>query len=459
MWFGAAGVAVLALAALILVPRLQPSTGTLVVVVSGRTAGTLPSSPLMVHTKGQWVALGDISGAVPAAPAEREVAALSIATGDYDGVRLGGALQGVSITVTAGQVAPLLLGIDSGHLIPGAAYAGNDEVNLGLGELGGKFVAMPAYDLVDQAGHLFNPITTSDKDLVIAAFHTTCHETCPLYTALFFQLSQRMPAGVRLAEVTTDPATDTPAALATYSRQIGANWTFATGSVEALTAFWKPFGVELATGDSHVSTLALVDRHGYVRLVYRGVPDVGSSIPPALISSLSAQGLHELGSGGDGWGAPDVLKALLAIARPEQPLPVAGGKAPAFSLLSTDGSRVSLAGLAGKPVVINFWATYCPPCRAEMPLLQKRAGGPESGVQLVYVNEGNSRQAARDFLDSLGIHQPALLDSDLSVGRAYGAIALPTTVFVRADGTIAARHIGQLDDSVLAAQISNLVSQ
>ena len=451
--------AVLALALLLLVPRLQPPTGTLVVVVSGRTAGSLPVSPLMVHTDGQWVALGDVSGAVPAAPAEREVAALAIPAGKYDGVRLGGALQDVSITVTAGQVEPLLLGIESGQLIPGAAYAGNDEVNLGLGELGGKFVAMPAFDLVDQAGHAFNPMTTSGKDLVIAAFHTTCRETCPLYTALFFQISQNMPAGVTLAEVTTDPATDTPAALASYSKQIGANWTFATGSAEALTAFWKPFGVELASGDSHVSTLALVDRHGYVRLVYRGVPDVGNSIPPALITTLNAQGLHELASGGDGWGAPDVLKALLTIARPEQPSITAGGKAPAFSLSSTDGSRVSLASLAGKPAVINFWATYCPPCRAEMPLLQKRAGGAQSGVQLVYVNEGNSRQAARDFLDSLGIHQAALLDSDLSVGHAYGAIALPTTVFVRADGTIAARHIGQLDDSVLAAQISNLVSQ
>lgn len=443
---------------LLLVPRLQPPTGTLVVVVAGRTAGSLPQSALMVHRSGQWVALGDVSGAVPAAPAEREVAVLSIPAGKYDGVRLGGALQDVSITVTAGQVEPLLLGIESGHLIPGAAYAGNDEVNLGLGELGGKFVAMPNYDLVDQAGRAFNPMTTSGKDLVIAAFHTTCHETCPLYTALFFQLSQRMPAGVTLAEVTTDPATDTPAALTSYAQQVGASWTFATGSAEALTAFWKPFGVELATGDSHVSTLALVDRHGYVRLVYRGVPDVGGSIPPALSTSLSPEGLHELASGGDGWGAPDVLKALLTIARPEQPSPSAGGKAPAFSLTSTDGSRVSLASLAGKPLVINFWATYCPPCRAEMPLLQKRAG-PQSGVQLVLIDEGDSRQAARDFLDSLGIHQVALLDSDLSVGRAYGAIALPTTVFVRADGTIAARHIGQLDDGVLATQISNLVAK
>jgi hypothetical protein len=80
-------------------------------------------------------------------------------------------------------------------------------------------------------------------------------------------------------------------------------------------------------------------------------------------------------------------------------------------------------------------------------------------VQLVLVNEGDSGRAARDFLDSLGIHQPALLDSDLSAGHAYGAIALPTTVFVRADGTIAARHVGQLNDAVLAAEISNLAAK
>ena len=64
--------------------------------------------------------------------------------------------------------------------------------------------------------------------------------------------------------------------------------------------------------------------------------------------------------------------------------------------------------------------------------------------------------AARAFLGSVGLNQPTLLDSDLGVGRAYGAIALPTTVFVRADGTIAARHIGQLDEGVLAAELITL---
>jgi cytochrome oxidase Cu insertion factor (SCO1/SenC/PrrC family) len=450
-------VALVALVLVLLLPRAQPPTGTLLVAVAGRAEGSVAISALMVHGAGGWVALGDVSGAAPAAPAERDLTTVSLATGTYDGVRLGGDIQNVSITIAAGQVEPLLLGIDAGHLIPGAAYAGNDEVNLGLGELAGKFVALPSYDLVDQAGRQFTPSATSGKDLVIAAFNTSCHETCPLYTALFFQIEQHMPAGVTLAEVTTDPAMDTPAVLTDYAHRIGAQWTFATGSADALTSFWKSFGVQLASGDTHVSTLALVDRHGYVRLVYRGVPDVGPAMPPELITGLSAQGLRELGSGGDGWGAPDVLKALLAIAGPaqQQSFYGAGARAPGFTLTSTDGSQVSLAGLAGKPVVINFWASYCPPCRAEMPLLQKRAG-PQTGFQLILVNEGDSRQAATKFLDSLGIHQPALLDSDLSVGHDYGAIALPTTVFIHPDGTYAGRNIGQLDDRLLAALLATL---
>ena len=425
------------------------------VAVAGRADSSLTRSPLMIHGAGQWVSLGDVSGAAPAAPAERDVTAVSLPSGAYDSVRLGGDVQRVAIRITTGQVEPLLLGIDAGHLIAGSAYAGNDEVNLGLGELSGKFVAMPNYELTDQAGQPVDPVTAAGKDLVIAAFNTSCHETCPLYAALFFEIEQHMPAGVILAEVTTDPSTDTIAALSAYSHKIGAPWTFATGSIDALTSFWKPFGVQLASGDIHTSTLALVDRHGYIRLVYRGVPGVGVGMPPGLITGLSPQGLHELASGGDGWGAPDVLQALATIAGPIQPPNNAGGQARAFTLTGTDGRQVTLASLAGKPAVINFWASYCPPCRAEMPLLQ-RLVGQRSGMQLVLVDEGDSSQAARSFLGEVGLNQAALLDSDLSVGHAYGAIALPTTVFVRADGTIAARHIGQLDEAVLAAQLTTL---
>jgi hypothetical protein len=66
---------------------------------------------------------------------------------------------------------------------------------------------------------------------------------------------------------------------------------------------------------------------------------------------------------------------------------------------------------------------------------------------------------ARSFLSRVGIRQRSLLDADLAVGRAYGVAALPTTFFVRSDGTIDRRQVGQLDERVLTAELSNLVSQ
>jgi cytochrome oxidase Cu insertion factor (SCO1/SenC/PrrC family) len=454
---GLAAALVVAVVAVAL-PRLQPATGTLLVIGAGRSAGSIPATTIELHGSAGWTALGQVLGAVPAAPGQRELLALPVAVGAYDGVRLGGDQATLPVVVKAGQVEPILLGIDGGKLIAGAAYAGNDQVNLGLGELSGRFVAMPAFTLQDQLGHTFDSGTTAGKDLVIAAFHTTCHETCPLYTALFFQLQKNLPPGVQLAEVTTDPAVDTPTALNEYGRRLGAGWTFATGSPAALATFWKPFGVELASGDSHVSTLALVDRHGYVRLVYRGVPDIGNDIQPSLVTSLSAAGLVQLASHGDGWGAPSVLQSLLTITGPEQVAQKPGGRAPGFSLVTTEGRRVSLADLTGRPLVINFWASYCPPCRAEMPLLQRRVGS-LSTVRLVLIDEGDSSQAARDFLSATGIKQAALLDTDLRVGRAYGVLPLPTTVFVRADGSIAGRQVGEMDDRVLAAWLSTLGTQ
>lgn len=445
-------------ALLLALPRLQPPTGTVLVLGSARTAESLAPATVSLHGSAGWSAIGSVSGSIPAAPEQRELLAVSVAAGDYNGVRVGPAEQPLAVAVVAGQVEPILLGIESGRLIPGAAYAGNDQVNLGLGELAGRFVAMPAFDLADQSGNRFTNSSMAGKDVVIAAFHTNCHQTCPLYTALFAQLAKHLPSTVLLLEVTTDPATDTPPMLAAYARSIGAGWTFATGTADALSAFWKPFGVELASGDSHVSTLALLDRHGYIRLVYRGVPDVGHDISPVLFTSLGVEGLRELESGGDGWGSPQVLQSLLTISGPESTPAATAGSAPAFSLSDTDGRRVSLTGLLGRPLVINFWATYCAPCRVEMPMLQSKVGA-QASAQLVLVNEGDGAQAARSFLASLGIHQSALLDSDLSVGRAYGAIALPVTVFVRPNGTIDARHIGQLDERVLAAELSKLSGQ
>ena len=88
-------------------------------------------------------------------------------------------------------------------------------------------------------------------------------------------------------------------------------------------------------------------------------------------------------------------------------------------------------------------------------MLQRVIAG-QSSARLVLIDEGDSNQVAANFLKSVGVLSDTLLDRDLAVGHAYGAIGLPTTVFVSRDGTIASRRAGQLDERVLAAELSTL---
>ena len=147
-------------------------------------------------------------------------------------------------------------------------------------------------------------------------------------------------------------------------------------------------------------------------------------------------------------------------AKTSGPAGLVGQAAPVFALYDDRGQPVSLARYRGRIAVMNLWASWCPPCRAEMPDLQRLSNlYAARGLAIIGVNEGESPSAARDFLLSVGVSAPALLDLDLSAGRANGVIGLPTTVFVRADGTIEGRYVGAIDQRVLASHLANLNAQ
>ncbi len=117
-------------------------------------------------------------------------------------------------------------------------------------------------------------------------------------------------------------------------------------------------------------------------------------------------------------------------------VPQRGFLAPDFELPSLEGPPVRLSDLRGKPVIVNFWATWCPPCRAEMPALQRVAQRyQEYGLTVLLVNQGESPGQVRGFLSSLNITLPALLD-DGRAATVYRVRGLPTTVFIRPDGRI-----------------------
>jgi peroxiredoxin len=131
----------------------------------------------------------------------------------------------------------------------------------------------------------------------------------------------------------------------------------------------------------------------------------------------------------------------------------AGGRAPDFTLRALDSTTVHLAAFHGRPVIINFWATWCPPCIHEMPELARRfAEHREANLEVVAVNaDGESTDKIRQFATGLSLPFPILLDPRLKVASAYGVIQLPVTIFVDTAGVMRIVHAGPLQPSQLDA--------
>ncbi len=119
------------------------------------------------------------------------------------------------------------------------------------------------------------------------------------------------------------------------------------------------------------------------------------------------------------------------------PAGLAGLPAPVFALRDSRGAPATLSAYRGRIVVMNLWASWCPPCRAEMPDLQRLAARYRSrNLVVVGVNEGESPDRASAFARSLGISFPIWIDDQQQYGRVYAALGLPTTVVVGRDGVV-----------------------
>lgn len=141
------------------------------------------------------------------------------------------------------------------------------------------------------------------------------------------------------------------------------------------------------------------------------------------------------------------------------PAPAVGHPAPEFALADLDGRMVALRDLRGKVVLVNIWATWCPPCRAEMPAMQAaldRYG--DQGLVVLAVNQREDREAVAAFMKERQLAFPALLDSDGAVGASYQASALPSSFFIGRDGTVRAVYRGPLSRGVLDSTVAGLVA-
>jgi len=133
-----------------------------------------------------------------------------------------------------------------------------------------------------------------------------------------------------------------------------------------------------------------------------------------------------------------------------------GTRLPELALRDSRGAPVELQDYVGQPLVINLWATWCPPCRREMPVLAE-AQAREASLIFLFVNQGEGEGEIRRFLDAGGLNlQNVLLDSDGRLGQHVGAMALPTTLFYDANGRQVGSHLGELSRASLARALERL---
>lgn len=134
------------------------------------------------------------------------------------------------------------------------------------------------------------------------------------------------------------------------------------------------------------------------------------------------------------------------------PRPQVGHPAPAIEAIDLEGNAVSLADLQGRAVMLNFWASWCPPCRFEMPELERLAAELPPGTALLAVNVTNqeaSSQAVRSFLTAQGYTFPVALDPLGTAADTYRVISLPTNLFISPAGVVTARINGPLSHGAM----------
>jgi len=127
----------------------------------------------------------------------------------------------------------------------------------------------------------------------------------------------------------------------------------------------------------------------------------------------------------------------------------AGELAPDFRLVLADGSSLALSDLKGRPVLINFWATWCPPCRREMPDIIDRYNQNADDLVVLAINTREGLDLVEPFAESYEITMPVVLDQAGDIMRLYEVNSMPTSYFIDRDGRIVMRWVGLMSPDIL----------
>ncbi len=133
--------------------------------------------------------------------------------------------------------------------------------------------------------------------------------------------------------------------------------------------------------------------------------------------------------------------------------------APNFTVLNENGDSVQLSDYIGKPVVINFWATWCPPCKAELPAFNKACAEYKDVVFLmVNLTDGtrDTKAVVDAFIAEAGYTFPVYYDTEYSAAYAYNVSSIPATYFINAEGRVVSSHVGMMDYATLVKGIERI---
>jgi thiol-disulfide isomerase/thioredoxin len=145
--------------------------------------------------------------------------------------------------------------------------------------------------------------------------------------------------------------------------------------------------------------------------------------------------------------------------------PIVGHLAPDFTLANTTGQAfalsdyVSQSSRPGRPVVLNFWATWCAPCRLEMPSLQNISVKYNGRIAILGINQAESAPMITDFAAGMGLTYPLLVDQDNQVNQLYDVVSLPTTLFIDGRGIVREVVIGIMSQAVIEDRVERLLAE